>query len=462
MTQQESTLLLVTDDANLRDCMVRSCASLTSLVTCLSTEDAFAQLGQAPVSIVLLDSELGGIAPWQFAERLRRIHPVVELALLVGDDYGAEDDDLRDGWLIGVVSRSSPLRAMRGAIRRLLRNFEQSLEIGKLKKSLEVLEQCRRLISCLEPGRVYPVALDITLELLSRSRGGAVFQRESVPMSDAVAFRGLAEGEAQRLRELMLDDKPLSEHAGDVIEVVDSGPYLAALHQAGVAAERVLLIPVQGQDFESGMLWLLEDGRPFEEQEIERARVVASYAVTALVNCERYHHAKERAFIDDVTEVYNARYLLATTENEIRRAERYDNPLSVLFLDIDRFKLVNDRHGHLVGSQVLRSLSKLLMQCVRDVDTLARYGGDEFTILLVDTDHTEAVSIAERIRRTVEEHVFEAGRGGSIRLTVSLGVGTYPHHGTERNALLDVADKAMYRAKSLGRNQVCSANELTS
>ncbi|MBW2292354.1 MAG: diguanylate cyclase [Deltaproteobacteria bacterium] len=462
MTQQESTLLLVTDDANLRDCIVRSCASLTSLVTCLSTEDAFAQLGQVPVSIVLLDSELGGIAPWQFAERLRRIHPAVELALLVGDDYGAEDDDLRDGWLIGVVSRSSPLRAMRGAIRRLLRNFEQSLEIGKLKNSLEVLEQCRRLISCLEPGRVYPVALDITLELLSRSRGGAVFQRESVPMSDAVAFRGLAEGEAQRLRELMLDEKPLSEHAGEVIEVVDSGPYLAALHRAGVAAERVLLIPIQGQDFESGMLWLLEDGRPFEEQEIERARVVASYAMTALVNCERYHHAKERAFIDDVTEVYNARYLLATTENEIRRAERYDNPLSVLFLDIDRFKLVNDRHGHLVGSQVLRSLSKLLMQCVRDVDTLARYGGDEFTILLVDTDHTEAVSIAERIRRTVEEHVFEAGRGGSLRLTVSLGVGTYPHHGSERNALLDVADKAMYRAKSLGRNQVCSANELTS
>ena len=114
MTQQESTLLLVTDDANLRDCMVRSCASLSSLVTCLSTEDAFAQLGQLPVSIVLLDSELGGIAPWQFAERLRRIHPAVELALLVGDDYGAEDDDVRDGWLIGVVSRSSPLRAMRG------------------------------------------------------------------------------------------------------------------------------------------------------------------------------------------------------------------------------------------------------------------------------------------------------------------------------------------------------------
>jgi two-component system cell cycle response regulator len=350
---------------------------------------------------------------------------------------------------------------MRSALRRLLRIYEQGVESARLKNSLQVHEQCRRLVSCLEPGRVYPVALDITLELLSRRRGGAVFQRESVPMSDAVAFRGLAESEAHRLRELLLDDKPLSGHTGDEIEVVDSGPYLAALREAGVGAERVLLIPIQGENFEAGMLWILEDGRPFEEQEVERARMIASYAMSALVNCERYHHAKERAFIDDVTEVYNARYLLATTENEIRRAERYGNALSVLFLDLDRFKLVNDRHGHLVGSQVLRSLSQVLMQCVRDVDTLARYGGDEFTILLVDTDHEAAVAIAERIRRTVEEHVFEAGRGGSLRLTVSLGVGTYPQHGRERNALLDVADKAMYRAKSLGRNQVCSANELT-
>ena len=110
---------------------------------------------------------------------------------------------------------------------------------------------------------------------------------------------------------------------------------------------------------------------------------------------------------------------------------------------------------------MLRSLSQVLIQCVRDVDTLARYGGDEFTILLVDTDHASAMAVAERIRRTVEEHVFEAGRGGSLRLALSVGVGTYPEHGTDRTHLLDASDKAMYRAKSLGRNQICSANELS-
>jgi diguanylate cyclase len=94
------------------------------------------------------------------------------------------------------------------------------------------------------------------------------------------------------------------------------------------------------------------------------------------------------------------------------------------------------------------------------VDTLARYGGDEFTILLVDTAHDAAMAIAQRIRRTVEERVFEAGAEGHLRLTISIGVATFPEHAGGRDTLLDAADKAMYRAKSLGRNRVCSAADL--
>jgi diguanylate cyclase (GGDEF)-like protein len=222
----------------------------------------------------------------------------------------------------------------------------------------------------------------------------------------------------------------------------------------------VLAVPVRGRESEAGVLWLLEDGRRFDASELERIRLVAGHAELALHNAERYYRAKERAFIDDVTEIYNARYLLAATDHEIRRAERYGSELSVLFLDLDRFKLVNDNHGHLVGSRALRQLSQVLAQCVRQVDTLARYGGDEFTIVLVDTAHEAAMRIAERIRRTVEETCFEGGHAGALRLTISIGAATYPIHGRTREALLDLADKAMYRAKSLGRNRVCSASEL--
>jgi len=197
-----------------------------------------------------------------------------------------------------------------------------------------------------------------------------------------------------------------------------------------------------------------------QADEVECARLIAAHADLALTNAERYHRAKERAFIDDVTEVYNARFLRQAIEHEIQRAERYGKQLCVLFLDLDRFKLVNDQYGHLVGSRALRRLSEVLLTCIRQVDTLARYGGDEFTILLPDTRHDVALDIAERIRKLVEDTLFEAGREGTFRLSISIGVGTFPEHGRNRTSLLDAADKAMYRAKSLGRNCVCSAADL--
>ena len=151
---------------------------------------------------------------------------------------------------------------------------------------------------------------------------------------------------------------------------------------------------------------------------------------------------------------------MQAADREIARAQRYDQTMTMLFLDLDRFKLVNDKHGHLVGSRALRRLSEVLPGCIRQVDTLARYGGDEFTILLVDTPHAVGMDIAERIRCMVEQTTFEAGPGNPFRLSISIGVATYPDHGGSRESLLDAADKAMYRAKSLGRNCVCSAQDL--
>ena len=226
--------------------------------------------------------------------------------------------------------------------------------------------------------------------------------------------------------------------------------------------ERAVIILARGSDVRRAAATPFADtGRVvLDADEFDRVRLIAAHAELALHNAERFDHAKERAFIDDVTEVYNARYLIKATEREIQRAERYGKDLCVLFLDLDRFKLVNDRFGHLIGSRTLRRLGEVLLQCIRQVDTLARFGGDEFTILLVDTDLEAGLVIAERIRRTVGETLFEGGPGAPIRLSISIGVATYPLHRSDREGLLDLSDKAMYRAKSLGRNCVCSASDL--
>jgi diguanylate cyclase (GGDEF)-like protein len=315
-------------------------------------------------------------------------------------------------------------------------------------------------MGCLEPGEVYAVTLDLLLATLSCERGVALFRRPSVPTSDGVAFRGFGEAEVRRLRSVLVSDKPFDLETYDSLALVSEGELHDALRELDVTCGPTLLVPIRGRETEVGVIWLFMGRDNLGEGLLERTRLVAGHAELALHNAERYHHAKERAFVDDVTDVYNARFLLQATERELQRSERYEKELTVLFLDLDRFKLVNDRYGHLAGSEVLRRLSRVLQDCIRQVDTLARYGGDEFTVLLADTGSEEGMAIAERIRRTVAETLFEGGRGTPIRLTISIGVATYPEHASERDSLLDTADKAMYRAKSLGRNCCCSASDL--
>jgi diguanylate cyclase (GGDEF)-like protein len=153
--------------------------------------------------------------------------------------------------------------------------------------------------------------------------------------------------------------------------------------------------------------------------------------------------------------------VLSALDRELSRAARGKGNLSVLFLDLDRFKNVNDRYGHLVGSRVLLELGQLLQSQIRAIDTIGRYGGDEFTILLVDTDHDRALEVGERIRRAVEGAIFSADRGLELQLTLSIGVASYPGNGDTSEQLLDLSDKAMYLGKALGRNMVCSAMELS-
>ncbi len=333
-------------------------------------------------------------------------------------------------------------------------------ELASLRRTIEWQGQFQQLSACLEAGQLHPLGLDLLMRSCGREQGLALFHPEGPGKGLASAFRGFDEEQSDRLQACLVDDKPLDLESLEGIGVVDRGPVHEALREAGVAADEILQVPVEGQAGTTGVLYVPSGGVPIGEVELSAAALLLEHVRMAQTNVEKYLKAKERAFVDDVTELYNARYLIQTADNEIQRADRYGNPLSVLFLDLDRFKRVNDEWGHLVGSETLRRLARLLSGCVRQVDTLARYGGDEFTILLVDTDHNAAVHVAERIRRTVEEETFEVGPEARLKLTVSVGVATCPDHATTREALLDTSDKAMYRAKSDGRNRVCSAHEL--
>jgi diguanylate cyclase (GGDEF)-like protein len=458
----ESTgrVVVVDDDRVLRELARDALVGIARVEGCADGAAALAALAREPADLVISDLAMPGLSGIALLERVRREHAGTDFVLLTGSaSVESAASAVRMGALAYLVK---PVRAeaLAAVVEGVLGRRRLSAENARLRDQIATLEACRALARCLDPGEVHAVGLDVLLSALPCERGLAVFRRSSVPTGDGMAFRGFNEDEARRLRSAIASHKPIEIDGEREPVVVAKGVLHEVLAQAGLAVRPALLVPVHGSESEAGVLCAFEGPAQLGSQALERARVVRSHVEIALQNAERYERAKERAFVDDVTEVYNARFLLQATEREIRRAERYDRELTILFLDLDRFKLVNDRHGHLVGSDVLRRLSRVLGECIRQVDTLARYGGDEFTILLVDSGMDEGMAVAERIRRTVAETLFEGAPDTPIRLTISIGVATYPHHGADRDALLDAADKAMYRAKSRGRNCCCSASDL--
>jgi diguanylate cyclase (GGDEF)-like protein len=163
------------------------------------------------------------------------------------------------------------------------------------------------------------------------------------------------------------------------------------------------------------------------------------------------------AVVDALTEVHNRRYFLLRLEDEFRRAQRYDNPLALVLVDLDQFRGINESFGHLVGDGVLRAVAQCLVAAVRETDTVARTGGDEFACILPQTHLAGALTVAERIRRDVA--ALRTGPGADVLLTASVGVGSHPAvHVQTPEELIGAADGCLARAKREGRNRVCLAD----
>ena len=185
--------------------------------------------------------------------------------------------------------------------------------------------------------------------------------------------------------------------------------------------------------------------------------MLALQAAEALVRTRLYEQAERMATIDGLTGLLNRRTFNSLLSQRLREAQRYGRPLSLLLLDVDHFKKVNDAHGHPAGDAVLRGVAQVAQKQARETDLVARYGGEEMALILPETDARGAFTIAERIRKAVEA-AAHATEQGALRVTLSVGVATWTGGGNSPEELLQAADKALYRAKGNGRNRVEAAN----
>jgi diguanylate cyclase (GGDEF)-like protein len=203
-------------------------------------------------------------------------------------------------------------------------------------------------------------------------------------------------------------------------------------------------------------LQLWPAGGGFDNRTRTLAQSLAAQAAIAVENARLHVIVQRQAITDELTELANRRYFMETLDTELRRAERFDEPLALVFADLDDFKNVNDRHGHHVGDAVLRAFADVLRGRIRAIDLAARLGGEEFAIILIETDLRGAEALAESLRSAVAALEVQIDGGPPVRITASFGVADYPQ---TRGAaeLMAAADRALYRAKREGKNRVSVA-----
>jgi len=229
----------------------------------------------------------------------------------------------------------------------------------------------------------------------------------------------------------------------------------------GLAPKDVLCVPIMSKKNIIGVLELVNkrNGRVFTKNEQELLLKFADQASMAIERASLYHKMANLAITDDLTKLFNLRYLYRVLDTEVKRCRRYHSTFAIIFLDLDSFKLVNDTHGHLIGSKTLVEVARMLAGSLRDVDIISRYGGDEFVIVLPHTTVEMAYKIAARIQNDINRHSFLTEEGLSLKITASFGVAGYPDHAGDETELLRIADGAMYTAKGMGRNRVVVASD---
>lgn len=247
---------------------------------------------------------------------------------------------------------------------------------------------------------------------------------------------------------------------GETLIVPDLGHdsrFSAANDPSSAKAHTAICIPLRSRLRTLGVIQLFNVRlESLTDYTISFLHVLCDYAAIAIENARAMERIQELTITDDCTGLFNVRHLYASLEHEIERSRRFESVFSLIFIDLDRFKCVNDRHGHLIGSRLLAEVGQLIRSQVRSVDTVFRYGGDEFVVLLPETEKEEAASTALRLWRAMRESEFLAPEFLE-KISASFGVASYPEDGSSIHAMVGAADATMYMAKNSQRDSVAVA-----
>ena len=282
------------------------------------------------------------------------------------------------------------------------------------------------------------------VSLLLREEGDLVMRAHHGTLTPAIAPGGRISASKQPWSNIIATHQTVLEN--------DLGAILETARLFKESASR-LSIPLISFGQTLGILTLYSATRAaFRDNELQPLESVADICANSIQNAHYVERVKQLAYLDGLTGIFNRRFFEMRINEEIERARRYATGMAVIIADIDHFKRLNDEFGHLLGDEVLRQVSSIFHQQVRKIDVVCRYGGEEFAILLTQTNEQQALTIAEKLRRQVQQWQFP---GVPRPITVSAGVAAFPAHGRSRDEIVRAADRGLYAAKQEGRNRVC-------
>lgn len=319
-------------------------------------------------------------------------------------------------------------------------------------------EVATRLSHCPTSEEVLESGIDMACEATGLS-AGAVWLMRTNGRAELVAHRGVSNGAVPLLADLVRIATPLRETLKSgrpvVLRRADLLSYRPQANLVSHVPERLVAVPLMSRGTVFGILGLLRTEEGIHDgSELQLAVAIGAQLGVALESSRRYEEAKYLADRDPVTGLLNHRAIHEALEQELRRSLRSGHGFSLLMMDLDGFKLFNDTYGHPVGDQILRQVALTMGESARTTDVLARYGGDEFMILLPDTDADGAVALAERLRASLMASPYVALDGVSVPIRLSCGVATYPENGRLSHDLVGFADTNLYLSKQQGGDTI--------
>lgn len=415
--------------------------------------EAFELLQRNDYDIVITDMFTKRLSGLDFIEEIRKNFQSVSIIVISGiNAVEPAVKALRLGAFDYLLKPVNP-ETLKLSVKKCLEVRHLLKENLELKSYVDLYSASQRIVSTIDADKIYSISVETLMEIIKADCGVFIQKKEDSGEYVIKANKNIDINNVKHIIKYLID---LMERVSDYPNVEKISLYnREEIEEIYRKITFMMVIPLRQGEKNFGYILLFRffNRISFSAREIKDAEFLMKNIVSSFVNIQQFSEIKNLAYIDDLTGLYNIRYFEEVLKREINKGTA-NNVFSILFMDLDHFKEVNDTYGHLVGSKLLVEVGRVIKNCVREHDITVRYGGDEFCVLLTQTGLDEAVRIAERIRKTVENHKFMSRESFNIHLTLCIGVATYPQHSTSMLGIIEKADNAMYAGKNSTRNVV--------